>query len=233
MLGKVIPCKSKYGTWYSPNSCWISKLDPQPAYDDPAYAQGWKGRTTGALYQCWFYGSIGYVWLPGGDPPPDPVDIAEMAVAQMQLRAPRVGIVPEARAGYRGAVGLPVWLWVDDPGPSVTGPISRTASLRGYSVTATARVDRIVYSMGDGKSVTCAGARAVGTRYEDAYGVASSPTCGYRYTKQGRYRVTATAYWTIEWSGMGQDGELDYEFSRSVQVTIGEIQVLVTNGKRP
>lgn len=230
-LGKEVPCHSKLGTWYAPKFCWIDAMNPQPAHDDPTFADIWNGHKDGTIYLCYsgLGGSPGYVWLPGGTvAPPNPADLAARAVEQMNLRAPVVGIVPEARAGYRGAVGLPVWLWVDDPGPSVTGPISRTASLRGYSVTATGRLDRIEYSMGDGRDVSCAGTRAAGTRYEDRYGVASSPTCGYRYTKQGKYQVTATAYWTIEWTGMGQDGELDYEFTRSVRIAVGEIQVLVT-----
>lgn len=95
--------------------------------------------------------------------------------------------------------------------------------LSGITVTATARIDRIVWNMGDGTSVAC----GVGTPYADSYGKASSPDCGHHYTKQGRYIVTATSYWTVEWAGGGQSGSIPLEFSDSTQITMGEAQVLV------
>lgn len=226
-LGDEIPCKSDKGTWYAPNSCWLSLADPQPAYDDPAYAEFWKGRTTGVLYLCYtgLGGSPGYVWFPGAaELPPDPADLAERAVEQMNLSAIRIGIVPEARQGRVGLVGLPVWLWVDEPSDQTWGPISRTASLRGYSVTATAKVSHIRWEMGNGQVVSCSNR---GTPYADKYGTQQSPTCGYPgYTKDGTYTVRATSYWDVTWTGMGQTGAMDFTFTRTAQITVGELQVV-------
>lgn len=72
------------------------------------------------------------------------------------------------------------------------GPNTKTASAGGYSVTATGRVTRVVWSMSDGQTVACS---TPGTSYADSFGVAPSPDCGYRYSRQGTYTVSATSCW--------------------------------------
>ena len=141
----------------------------------------------------------------------------------MGLRAITIGIVPEPLPGRVGIIGLPTWMWVDNPTETTLGPISRTASAGGYSVTAIARVSRIVWSMGDGTSVTCTGP---GTRYEDRFGKTPSPTCGHRYSRQGTYTVRATSYWDVTWSGVGRSGHLTLDLTSATTITMGEIQVL-------
>lgn len=162
---------------------------------------------------------------PPPPPPPDPAVLARTAVAQMNLRAIGIGIVPEARPGSRGVIGMPTWMWVADPGEQTIGPITRTASERGFTVTATATMDRIVWTMGDGRTVTCHGA---GTPYQDAFGKRSSPTCGHTYTRKGRYTVSAVSYWTVHWEGIGQSGDISLQFTRTAQVEMGEVQVIIT-----
>jgi hypothetical protein len=154
---------------------------------------------------------------------PDGEALAHAAVAQMGLQAITIGIVPEPLPGRVGIVGLPTWMWVDHPTATTMGPTSRTATAGGYSVTATARVSRIAWDMGDGSTVTCTGA---GTPYEDRYGKTASPTCGYRYTRQGTYTVRATSYWDISWTGPGQSGTLSLDLASTATIVMGEIQVL-------
>ncbi|MHB1009870.1 MAG: hypothetical protein ACYC1E_11675, partial [Propionibacteriaceae bacterium] len=113
------------------------------------------------------------IWLASPPAVPDAQALARTAVAQMGLQAISIGIVPEPLPGRVGIIGLPTWMWVDHPTETTMGPISRTATAGGHSVTATARVTRIVWSMGDGSTVTCTGP---GTRYEDRYGKSLSPT---------------------------------------------------------
>ena len=48
--------------------------------------------------------------------------------------------------------------------------------------------------MGDGQVVVCSGP---GTVYEDRFGKADSPTCGYTYSKQGVYTVRAESLWRV------------------------------------
>ena len=85
--------------------------------------------------------------------------------------------------------------------------------------------------MGDGNKVTCTKA---GTPYKASYGVQESPDCGYVYTKSssdepsGTYTVTATSDWVITWEGAGQTGTIRLNgLTRSVQIAVGEAQVLV------
>lgn len=171
-------------------------------------------------------GRIETVWVDGNPLTPivSPEMIARSLLAQMSLRGIRIGMVPENCSGCRGAVGMPIWLWVDQPSRTTWGPASITAG----GVSLTARVTQVRWSFGNGDSVSC----GVGTAYRDSYGVSKSPTCGYSYPKQGKYTVTATSYWTAEWNGYGQSGTINFTLDSSrTNVTIGEIQVLVKNGK--
>lgn len=154
-------------------------------------------------------------WVPAADV--DPRAIATSILNSMNLRAIEIGMVPDP--GLRGAVGLPVWLWVDGADRHTWGPY--TISAGGVSMTA--RATKVVWKMGDGASVTC----GKGKEYRDAYEVADSPVCGHRYTQQGRYTVRATAYWEAAWSGYGQSGVIAFPLTSSRSVEIGEIQVLV------
>ncbi len=200
---------------------------PQPPKSEPV----WEGHTDGAIFDCWvkvpgeFAGSYSLPFWAKTPPaaPPDPRDLADRAVKSMNLRAVGIGIVPENRPGRVGIIGMPTWMWVDDPSSRTVGPITRSASAGGVTVTATAALDRIVWRMGDGTSVTCAGR---GTPYADGYGRRGSPTCGHTYTRAGTYTVTATSYWTVDWTGLGQTGTIPLDFARSATITMGEAQVL-------
>ena len=90
-------------------------------------------------------------------------------------------------------------------------------------MTATGRVDRVVWAMGDGSTGVC---RKAGTPYADAFGKRSSPDCGHTYTRQGTYTVRATSYWVVSWAGIGQSGTIPIDFTESTVITVGEAQVL-------
>ena len=202
---------------------------PQP----PQTEAVWEGHTDGAIYLCEVpagHGGMSVVgflmqyWaLTAPVTPPDPATLAQQAVASMQLQAVRVGIVPEARAGSVGLVGMPNWMWVSAPDAQTFGPITRTASAGGWSVSATAKVASVSWDMGDGQVVMCAGP---GTPYAESYGAASSPDCGHTYTRQGDYTVRATSHWVVAWSGIGQAGTISLDLTQATGVTIGEAQVL-------
>jgi hypothetical protein len=226
--GKEVPCKDGDSWWSNARDCYVSLADPQPPKSDP----DWEGHRTGAIYECYSPGLVGSrmyaFWSassPGGPAaPPDPRVLALRAIATMRLRAIGIGIVPEPQAGSVGIVGLPTWLWVADAGQHTWGPITRTASSAGYSVTATAEVERVVWAMGDGNTVTCT---KRGTPYADSFGKRASPDCGHIYTRQGTYTVRATSYWRVTWSGIGQSGTIPLDFTRTAVITIGEAQVLI------
>jgi hypothetical protein len=156
---------------------------------------------------------------------PDPRQLANQAIVAMNLRPITIGIVPEPYPDRVGLVGLPSWMWVENPTENTVGPITRTAGTGAATVTATATMKRIVWVMGDGNVVTCAN---TGTKYQESYGKSPSPTCGHRYTKQGAYTVSATTHWDITWTGIGQTGTISLTFTQSVGITMGEIQVITT-----
>lgn len=219
-----LPCRHGGGVWSNTHHCYLKRMETQPPKADPV----WRGQDAGAIYHCFLIddGDAYPVWLaaaPDATPPPDPRVLAAQAIRSMHLKAVRIGIVPEPRRDRVGLVGLPTWMWVARPGPTTWGPITRTASAQGYTVTATARVDRIVWAMGDGTTVVC---RTPGTAYADSYGRRSSPDCGHRYTRQGTYTVRATSYWTVEWLGLGETGEIPLNFTQAAIITMGEAQVL-------
>lgn len=227
--GKKIVCVGGpyAGYWSNVRQCYISVNNENLPKTDPA----WDGHADGALFDCFNPHIVGTaVWTfwaatrPAGPAaPPDPKVLARRAVAAMTLHAVGIGIVPEDKPGKVGIVGFPQWMWVQDPGPATMGPVTRAASAGGYTVTATATVDHLVWNMGDGTSVTCNGP---GTPYEDRFGQQDSPTCGYRYAHPGDYTVTATSYWTVRWSGIGQTGTIPLTFTKTTHITMGEVQVL-------
>ncbi|MFF6794259.1 ATP/GTP-binding protein [Streptomyces filamentosus] len=145
----------------------------------------------------------------------------------MLLRPPAIGITP--KPGGKGVVGLPVYMWTER-GPETYGPNTASASAGGVTVTATAKVSRIVWNMGDGTTVTCT---TPGTPYRAEYGKRPSPDCGHRYTAPssttptGKYHVTATSTWTIDWQATtGQSGQLTETRQSAADITVVEVQVL-------
>ena len=226
--GVAIPCRDGNSWWSNGLSCYIALADPQPPKSDPS----WAGHTDGAIYTCYspliVAGAPLYsLWsaTPPAGPvaPPDPRVLAQQAIALMRLRAINIGIVPEPRAGSVGIIGMPTWMWAQNPSLNTWGPVTKSASAGAFTVTATARVDRVVWAMGDGSTVACAGS---GTAYQDSFGKTSSPTCGYLYTRQGTYTVRATSYWTVRWAGVGQSGTIPMDFTQTTNITMGEAQVL-------
>jgi hypothetical protein len=232
--GREIDCESQFGLW--DGSCYVEVADPQPSMDDTV----WAGHEDGVIVVCMPYICVpqpGQDTIPVADCPGrsvywapqapgvdvDPAVLARRAVDRMQLQGIDIGIVPEDTPGSVGIVGMPQWMWVNEPAPNTFGPITASASAGGFTVSATASVDRVVWDMGDGSTVTCAGP---GTPYEDRFDIADSPDCGHRYTKQGEYEVTATSYWTIEWEGIGQTDAFPVERTNSTNIVMGEAQVI-------
>ncbi|WP_344154065.1 hypothetical protein [Kribbella yunnanensis] len=223
------------GNWSNSRQCYMQRENPPPPFDD----YRWQGHTDGSIWAC--TRQQGYdegehlvtewVWLPG-EPDTvviDPVTLAYRAIASMQLAPPLVKSAPGA--GQVGLVNMPVWLWVTKT-ENTWGPIKREASVPGLTVTATAQVAAIDWTMGDGKTVRCKGA---GTPYVKSMGIKDSPDCGHRYTKTSsklkdcKYPVTATARWEIEWqSTLGDTGQINLTQDAATQLRIGEaVPVLV------
>ncbi|MGW3149750.1 ATP/GTP-binding protein [Streptomyces sp. NPDC001177] len=214
----------------------MERLEPQPPASDPV----WRGHEPGdgAIYaRVCLSDALGAAT--GADVVPDvfwaaappavtvdPEQLAREAVDRMLLTGPALA---SPRPAGRYLVGMPMWMWVNQS-PTTYGPNSAAASLAGVTVTATAKVTRIDWQMGDGTQVTCQGP---GTTYAASYGKRESPTCGHTYTRTsatqpgGKYTVTAIATWTVNWQTTGgETGQFTETRQSQKQVAIGELQVV-------
>ncbi|WP_405914585.1 ATP/GTP-binding protein [Streptomyces sp. NBC_00728] len=211
--------------------CKYTKVTPKPPASHPA----WKGKDPKKndlyLVECTDGGldnPASFVVVPTGQNPVPQVDprvLAQRAVDSMTLLGPDIA---SPRAAGKYSVGVPMWMWVSQSATTY-GPNTASASAGGVTVTATAKVSKIVWSLGDGASVTCNGP---GTPYTSSEGMAQSPTCGHLYSKtsagaqSSKFPVSATSTWTITWQGGGQAGQLTEIRQTNVQVAVGEVQVV-------
>lgn len=230
-----VPCTTEAGYWSNSYNCYISIAKPQPPDGDRA----WQGHEPGdgAVYFCYQpqTGILILVWAQNRPADagvgPTPREVAQNAIDSMALQAIDIGIAPEPGPDSVGIVGMPVWMWVANPNEHTFGPATASASAGGITVTATARVHQITWAMGDGTDVVC---RTTGTPYQPSFGSRQSPDCGHIYERTsghepgGKYSVVASSDWVITWEGAGQTGTIRLNgLVRSVQITVGEAQVLV------
>lgn len=145
--------------------------------------------------------------------------IARSLLAQVKLEPIRIGLVPRG-ADVMTVVGMPVWLWVDEPSRTTWGP----ATISAGGMTLTAKVQSVTWDMGDGTTLSC----GKGTEWKRGMGGDPSPTCGHTYDEQGSYTIWARSHWLARWSGYGQSGTIPVTLSTSRQLDVGEIQVIVT-----
>lgn len=179
------------------------------APDDP---EGW------VEVSCMEAGIPITVWVEGGA---TPEQIARSLIARIQLKPIEIGLTPRG-VDAMTVVGMPVWLWVDDPSRTTWGPATITAG--GMSLTAEVR--SVTWEMGDGTTLKC----GKGTEWRRGMGAKPSPTCGHTYEKQGRYTIRARSHWVASWTGYGQSGTIPVTMSASRRLDVGEIQVIQTGG---
>lgn len=230
--GQWVRCWQDGWGWFNEtDGCYYILEEPQPPAGDPA----WEGHEPGdgAVWRQRCFGDVigDLVWR--ASPPPgqpgtlSPAQLAARAIASMGLRAPQIKLVPDTGPGL---VGLPVWLWTEVT-PTTWGPNQITASVPGLAVTARAQATQIRWDMGDGNSVTC---RNPGTPWKPSLGTGPSPTCGYTYSKPsrdmpgGKYTITATTTWVINWwvVGGGETGRETTTRTSTTTIDIDELQVV-------
>lgn len=157
----------------------------------------------------------------------DPRALALEALGRAPIPEPAIGVSPPA--GEQQIVNLPTWLWVGG-----WQPVTATAAAGGVNVTVTATPDRVLWSMGNGDRVACAGP---GRHYDPAAAPAGGqgPSCSYTYragsarAPGGTFRVSATITWRIAWDADGIAGAGDLppvDRTSSVTVRVAEIQAV-------
>ncbi|MGP3777052.1 ATP/GTP-binding protein (plasmid) [Streptomyces sp. SDT5-1] len=231
--GEKVPCsRPGMGNFNAADSCYWEPTEPsaKSAKLATGLPEDWKPGDKGAFYNVSCPGDP----LRGGltfaeEAPGAGVDVqqlAEEAVSKLKLTGPDVA---SPRATGRYVVGVPMWLWVN-PSATTFGPNSATASAGGVTVTATAKVSKIVWDMGDGKTAVCHGP---GTPFKDTRGGAESPDCGHTYQQPSthkagaKYQVSATSHWNVTWqASTGQQGQIPTTRESNVAFTVGELQAV-------
>lgn len=148
--------------------------------------------------------------------------VAQMAISQLTIRRPKIGSAPCTTAGCKGTVGVPVWVWTEQ-----WQPLTASATAGPFTVTATARVANVQWTLGDGTAFTCT---TPGTAYKVDYGF-SKPDCGYAggYKRAGTYQIGATYQWAITWSGAAAGSTTMQTRSSTPAFPVSEYQAVVTS----
>ena len=252
--GQPVPCRTSDGWWSNQLGNCIGYVQLAPPANQSAPPSG-KSATVGAWYLCTAYcppSGIGgrdcygaTFWSevpPAGITTYTPAQAASLLVKSFQLIGITIGMAPQDKthiddpvgtAPYRRTwVGIPVWLWVANPKPLTFGPYSKSAALGGVTVTATAQVDSVTWSSGDGQIIAC----GVGSVFDESTMkdelAVDSPTCGFRYRKSsgnGLFTVTATSNWVVRWTGGGTNGTIAVPTVRSAtQIHVGQLESVNT-----
>lgn len=168
------------------------------------------------------------VWVTGAQPAAavvqvNPVVLAQQAVKQLGFASPTIEMSPPA--GSSQLVRVATWLWID---PGAWQTLTASATAGPVTTTATATPSKVVWNMGGGDTVTCAGP---GTPYHPSDPNASTD-CSYTWPQAGSYTVTATVYWSVTWTATGAPGGGNLGVQAgppaAVQVAVTESQAINT-----
>lgn len=161
--------------------------------------------------------------------PATPVVVAEQAVSKLPLPAPAIEMAPPTDQDQ--LVNVSTWLWINR---SAWQTLAATATAGPVTATATATPTEVVWSMGDGNTVTCLGP---GTPYNSSDPNATT-NCSYRWSQSsasqpgGVYQVTATVYFAVTWAAAGAAGGGDLGLipgpASHVPVRVAESQAVNT-----
>ena len=214
--------------------CEWRQLDPEHAQISDKLAESGLGEPKGAEPGSWYrricYSEAGLStatihWVADRV---DPAVLARQAADQVPIPAPGVSMNPGPSDG--AVVNVETWLWVD---PASWQPVAAQASAGGVVVTATASPRRVLWDMGNGDRVTCAGP---GTPYDSTRASSAQSTdCSYTYRQSsaraegGAYTVTATVVWEVSWTVTGAAGGGSLGTaprSQSVRLPVKEIQAV-------
>lgn len=181
---------------------------------------------------CRGIGTWSAFWVPTGPaaPPVNPAVLGRQALSRLTLPLPTIEMAPPTDRDQ--LVNVSSWLWVAS---AVWRSMSATAAAGPVSATATAAPAEVVWSMGDGHTVTC---RGPGVPY-DSSNTSATTYCSYTWTTSsagqpdGAYHVTATVYYQAAWAAAGVRGGGSFGLiagpSATVAVRVAESQAINNN----
>jgi hypothetical protein len=202
--GRRVPCHTGLGTWWPGTGCYAT---PSPA---PPGSPQWQGHTGGTLWVCTSCASrarsgnchVQVIWLaPGRAPgPPDPGELAQLVVRHLPLAVADVHTAP--RAPHHTFIGVENWLWVPRA-QWVT--LTKTARLRGTSVTVTARPRDVAWDLGPARKNCSTPGRVWRATMTDT----ARTSCGYTYRVTSDsapdhvFGISARVQYRVNWTCHG------------------------------
>lgn len=147
---------------------------------------------------------------------------------------PQIATTP--LTGLTAYIGIPVWMWLTNPASYANRDQGTSAA--GINFALQHRFQRVVWTMGNGNSITCYNP---GTPYTSTGSIRMSPDCGYTYPRRsntapgGTFPVSATTYWNVYWqASTGEnDGGQPIQLTSTSDVrllAVKELQARNTNG---
>lgn len=128
----------------------------------------------------------------------------------------------------RNVVNFPTWVWLTDAkgkyDPAAYAVKSKDIQLFGYALRWQI-VPQVAISPGDGSTPpSCAG-----TGIPWSPGADEGAACTATYAKSGKYNLTATVGWTVQWwlNGAPQGDLGGPDNTATIPITVGEIHTLV------
>ncbi|HEY8472096.1 MAG TPA: hypothetical protein VIL37_05605 [Natronosporangium sp.] len=239
-----IPCVHEdYGFFDGDHCYWTS--DYPPLYQPPAEPPEGKDPNEGQWYfgtcftDAYYFNGLLVLeiqaalfnqWFDYADVPVvTPEQVAQDWLATVELVGIDFALAPP-ETGV-GVVSLPVWLGVNETQNS-WGEISDTHCIAGVCVSITAFVESVDWNMGDGTSFTCD--RGEHKVWNPSLDYLRPDGCHHYYQRAsrnqpgGKYQITATSNWSVEWVSQVSDasGVLTTSREASTALQINEIQVL-------
>jgi hypothetical protein len=168
-------------------------------------------------------------WFENGEiPVVTPEQVARDWLAGVTLYGVGFQLAPPETGS--GLVTLPVWLGVTET-ETTWGPIADQHCIGGVCISLTALVTAVDWAMGDGASLTCSREQHVAWQPGMNY-LQPGDNCHHYYHRAsrdqpgGKYQITATSTWTVDWQGTGDAGQLTTTRGATVALEIDEVQVL-------
>lgn len=145
-----------------------------------------------------------------------PARAADEAIKLLVIDPPTVRLSPPV--GVPQLVGVPTWLWVDDPWV----PRQASAMLGGVTATVTATPMSVTWDLGDGSTVTCPGP---GTAYDPSRSPGDQHSdCASTFQRRGSHAVTATVTYATGWTATTGEAEPLDEITRATTVAVDVIE---------
>ena len=180
---------------------------------------------TGAWYQKYCKGGTVF----GGTfyiRPTNPLELLAQARKYLALPPPTPRLSPIDDQ----IVNLPSWIWID---AGAWQTLTSTVAVPDVSVTVTARPTRMIWTPGDGSSVTCDGPGVPWTPST----VGSAPSCTHTFTHSSAgqpglaYSSSLTVVWSASWTTTGAAGGGDLgtiNRTTTFPLRVGEVQTVNT-----